>query len=53
LLGVWLIWLCAMSFGVVLEGPMGGMWFWALTGVLASWNSAVRACPAKAQGQPA
>jgi O-antigen ligase len=34
-LGVWLIYLTAMSFGVVLENPMGGMWFWALTGVLA------------------
>jgi hypothetical protein len=50
LLGVWLIWLCAMSFGVVLEGPMGGIWFWALTGVLASWSAV--ACDTT-QGQPA
>lgn len=35
LLGVWLIYLWAMSFGVVLEGPMGGIWFWVLTGILA------------------
>jgi hypothetical protein len=37
-LGVWLIYLWAMSFGVVLEGPFGGIWFWALTGVLAWWS---------------
>ncbi|HYF49535.1 MAG TPA: O-antigen ligase family protein [Planctomycetota bacterium] len=32
--GVWLIYLCTMSFSVTLENPMGGMPFWALTGVL-------------------
>ncbi len=32
--GVWMLYLVAMSFGVVLEGPMGGVWFWTLTGVL-------------------
>ena len=40
LLGVWLIYLWAMTFGVVLEGPMGGVWFWALTGVLVWWRMA-------------
>jgi hypothetical protein len=34
--GVWLIYLTAMSFGVVLENPFGGMVFWALSGVIAS-----------------
>ena len=38
LLGVWLILLSAMSFGVILEGPMGGIWFWSLTGFMAHWN---------------
>ena len=38
ILGVWIVYLCSMSFGVVLEGPMGGIWFWALTGVLALIN---------------
>ncbi|MFH0938392.1 MAG: O-antigen ligase family protein, partial [Planctomycetota bacterium] len=33
-LGVWVIYLTTMSFSVVLENPFGGMWFWALTGVL-------------------
>jgi len=33
-LGVWTIYVWTMSFGVVLENPFGGMWFWALTGVL-------------------
>jgi len=32
--GVWLIYLCTMSFSVTLENPMGGMPFWALTGIL-------------------
>lgn len=36
--GLWIIYLWSMSFGVVLEGPMGGMWFWSLTGVLAYWE---------------
>lgn len=40
ILGVWLIYLWAMTFGVVLEGPLGGIWFWALTGVLAWWRLA-------------
>jgi hypothetical protein len=35
-LGVWLIYLTTMSFGVVLENPFGGMVFWALSGVLAA-----------------
>lgn len=35
-LGFWIILLCAGTFGVVVEGPFGGMWFWALTGVLLS-----------------
>gem|GEM_PF-3220598 len=43
LFGIWLIFLCAMTFGVVLEGPMGGIWFWAVTGMLATWSGAVRA----------
>ena len=34
LFGVWLIYLCTMSFSVTIENPMGGMPFWALTGVL-------------------
>ncbi|MGD0094275.1 MAG: hypothetical protein ABSE73_30575 [Planctomycetota bacterium] len=38
ILGVWVIYLWAMTFGVVLEGPIGGIWFWALTGVLAWWS---------------
>jgi hypothetical protein len=41
LFGAWLIWLTTMSFGVVLEGPMGGIWFWSLTGILAEWSSRV------------
>jgi hypothetical protein len=39
ILGVWVIYLWAMTVGVVLEGPFGGIWFWTLTGVLA-WSSA-------------
>jgi len=35
ILGVWVIVVWAGSFGVILEGPMGGMWFWSLTGILA------------------
>lgn len=41
ILGVWIIYLWAMTFGVVLEGPIGGIWFWALTGILAWWSKAV------------
>ncbi|HYG76785.1 MAG TPA: O-antigen ligase family protein [Planctomycetota bacterium] len=37
-LGVWVIFIWAASFGVILEGPMGGIWFWSLTGVLA-WQA--------------
>ncbi len=36
LLSVWSVYLLAMSFGVVLENPFGGIWFWTLTGVIAS-----------------
>lgn len=39
--GVWLLFLWAASFGVVMENPMGGMWFWSLTGILGWWNLAV------------
>jgi hypothetical protein len=35
-LGVWLLYVWAMTFGVVLENPFGGIWFWALTGVVLS-----------------
>lgn len=35
-LGFWMILLCAASFGVIIEGPFGGIWFWALTGLLLS-----------------
>jgi hypothetical protein len=37
---VWLLFLWAATFSVVLENPMGGFWFWSLTGVLAWWNLA-------------
>ncbi|HLX61351.1 MAG TPA: O-antigen ligase family protein [Planctomycetota bacterium] len=36
LLSVWLIYLLAMSFGVVLENPFGGIWFWTITGLIAN-----------------
>ncbi len=36
--GAWLFFLSAMSVGVVLESPMGGLWFWSLTGVLGFWS---------------
>ncbi|HEY3322955.1 MAG TPA: hypothetical protein VGP72_21045 [Planctomycetota bacterium] len=39
--GVWVVFLWSMSFGVILEGPMGGMWFWGLTGALAHGESGV------------
>ena len=39
LFGVWVIYLWAMSFGVILEGPMGGIWFWSVTGALALWSA--------------
>jgi hypothetical protein len=32
--GAWVIFLAAATFGVVLEGPFGGIWFWALSGLL-------------------
>lgn len=35
ILGVWVLFLWTMSFGVILEGPFGGFWFWTLSGVLA------------------
>jgi len=38
ILGVWLIYLTAMSFGVVLENPFGGLWFWTLTGMLGYYS---------------
>ncbi len=38
LLGAWTLIAWTMSFGVILEGPFGGMWFWTLSGVLA-WSS--------------
>jgi hypothetical protein len=41
LFGVWLIYLTTMSLSVTLENPMGGIPFWALTGVLL--RSTVRA----------
>jgi O-antigen ligase len=36
ILAVWLVYVIAMSFGVVLENPFGGIWFWTLTGVIAN-----------------
>lgn len=39
LLSIWSIYLLAMSFGVVLENPFGGIWFWTLTGVIANRKS--------------
>jgi len=45
-LGVWVIYLWAMTFGVVLEGPIGGVWFWGLTGVLVWWRIATPVGPA-------
>jgi hypothetical protein len=33
LLSYWLSFLIAMSFGVYLEGPYGGIWFWTVTGL--------------------
>ncbi|MCY3023427.1 MAG: hypothetical protein NTW87_30980, partial [Planctomycetota bacterium] len=44
--GVWVIFLWAMSFGVILEGPMGGIWFWSVTGALAMWSDAWARRPA-------
>ena len=35
LVSLWLIYVLAMSFGVVLENPFGGIWFWTLTGLIA------------------
>jgi len=32
--GAWIIFLSAATFGVVIEGPFGGIWFWALSGLL-------------------
>jgi peptidoglycan/LPS O-acetylase OafA/YrhL len=32
ILAYWLAFLVAMSFGVYLEGPYGGIWFWCLLG---------------------
>jgi len=40
-LGFWIVLLCAASFGVIIEGPFGGMWFWALTGVLLSLQRSI------------
>lgn len=37
ILGMWVLVVWTMSFGVILEGPFGGFWFWILSGVLA-WN---------------
>ena len=42
LLSVWSIYLLAMSFGVVLENPFGGIWFWTLTGMIANRRDASR-----------
>ena len=36
LMSIWLIYLLAMTFGVVLENPFGGIWFWTLTGIIAN-----------------
>ncbi len=36
ILSVWSIYVLAMTFGVVLENPFGGIWFWSLTGVIAN-----------------
>jgi O-antigen ligase len=54
ILCVWLIYVLAMSFGVVLENPFGGIWFWALTGILLSAREADRSggIPAAERLQP-
>jgi len=44
ILGVWVMLVWAMSFGVILEGPFGGFWFWTLSGVLA-WGGTMTGYP--------
>jgi O-antigen ligase len=39
--GTWIIYLCYMSVGVVLENPFGGIWFWFLTGTLQALPPAI------------
>ncbi len=42
ILGTWSIYLLAMTFGVVLENPFGGIWFWTLTGIIANRPTKIR-----------
>lgn len=42
LLGCWSIYVLAMTFGVVLENPFGGIPFWVLTGMLAQKREFIR-----------
>jgi hypothetical protein len=52
LLSYWLASLIAMSFGVYLEGPYGGIWFWSLIGLGMAVLQAQRQYPAPGPAAP-